>query len=57
MPDAKGLRYLNFKDYTVVRLLMKDGNSKPVVDLTKTELGMVRNGLQKALKNRKGVRM
>lgn len=57
MPDARGLRYIDFTDCTDVRLLMKDGNSKPVVDLTKTELGMVRNGLQKALKNRKGIRM
>lgn len=57
MPDAKGLRYIDFKDCTLVRLLMKDGNSKPIENLTMTELGMVRNGLQKALKPRKGIRM
>lgn len=57
MPDAKGLRYIDFKDCTLIRLLMKDGNSKPVYELTKSELGMVRDGLQKALKNRKGLRM
>ena len=57
MPEVKGLRYIDSKDCTVIRLLMKDGNSKPVTELTKSELGMVRDGLQKALKNRKGIRM
>lgn len=59
MPEVKGLRYIDFADgtLTLTRLLMKDGNSKPVNELTKTELGLVRDGLQKALKNRKGIRM
>lgn len=59
MPEVKGLRYIDFADgtLTLTRLLMKDGNSKPVYELTKTELGLVRDGLQKALKTRKGIRM
>ena len=57
MPEVKGLRYKDFPDCTDIRLLMKDGNSKSVGDLTKIELGLVRDGLQKALKNRKGIRM
>lgn len=57
MPEVKGLRYIDFPDFILTRLLMKDGNSKPVTELTKSELGMVRNGLQKALKTRKGIRM
>ena len=57
MPEVKGLRYIDFPDCTLIRLLMKDGNSKSVNDLTKTELGLVRDGLQKALKTRKGIRM
>lgn len=59
MPDVKGLRYIDFADstLTLTRLLMRDGNSKPLNELTKIELGLVRDGLQKALKNRKGIRM
>lgn len=57
MSEVKGLRYIDFPDCTLIRVLMKDGNSKFVNELTKSELGMVRDGLQKALKTRKGVRM
>lgn len=51
MPEVKGLRYIEFADstLTLTRLLMKDGNSKPLNELTKSELSLVRDGLQKHL--------
>lgn len=49
MPDARGLRYIDFTDCTLIRLLMKDGSSISVYELTKSELSLVRDGLQKHL--------
>lgn len=32
-PEFRGLRYIDFKDCTIVRVLFKDGNSIPMEDL------------------------
>lgn len=56
MPYFKGIRYKNFVDCTNIYALFKDGESKSLVLLSKSELGSINNGFKtylQVLKKRK----
>lgn len=53
MPDFRGIRYIDFVDCTNLHVLYKNGESKPIGEMSELELRSMKSGFERYLKNQK----